>query len=153
MQKELYTKPKLNINRTPQVFHSCCKFCNVCKFLVLFYDLILIFYAKCSSVFLWKLCDISFNYYWYYYYSIRYVTVLYYLNDVEEGGETAFPMADNTTRNMEVRCWSGNKEIWWENLCCIICGRSNFTFSRECVNRPVLVTFIRILQGRIRVAA
>jgi len=31
----------------------------------------------------------------------RYVTVLYYLNDVEEGGETAFPMADNITRNME----------------------------------------------------
>ena len=39
------------------------------------------------------------------------MTVLYYLNDVEEGGETAFPMADNTTRNMEVRCSSGNLEI------------------------------------------
>ena len=39
------------------------------------------------------------------------MTVLYYLNDVEEGGETAFPMADNSTRNMEVRCRSGNLEI------------------------------------------
>ncbi|XP_071949893.1 transmembrane prolyl 4-hydroxylase-like [Antedon mediterranea] len=27
----------------------------------------------------------------------RYVTVMYYLNDVEEGGETAFPVADNVT--------------------------------------------------------
>ena len=30
---------------------------------------------------------------------------------MEEGGETAFPMADNTTRNMEVRCWSGDLEM------------------------------------------
>ena len=34
---------------------------------------------------------------------IRYVTILFYLNDVEEGGETAFPMADNVTLSMEVR--------------------------------------------------
>lgn len=27
----------------------------------------------------------------------RYITVLYYLNDVEEGGETAFPVADDET--------------------------------------------------------
>ncbi|XP_032232866.1 transmembrane prolyl 4-hydroxylase [Nematostella vectensis] len=27
----------------------------------------------------------------------RYLTVLYYLNDVEDGGETAFPVADNVT--------------------------------------------------------
>ena len=25
----------------------------------------------------------------------RYITILYYLNDVEEGGETAFPVADS----------------------------------------------------------
>ncbi|RMX59580.1 hypothetical protein pdam_00003643, partial [Pocillopora damicornis] len=31
----------------------------------------------------------------------RYVTILFYLNDVEEGGETAFPMADNVTLSME----------------------------------------------------
>jgi len=24
----------------------------------------------------------------------RYITILYYLNDVEDGGETAFPVAD-----------------------------------------------------------
>lgn len=124
--------------------HSCCKFYNVCKFLVLITLWLLIFYARCSSYFFttWKLRDISFNYYWYYCYSIRYVTVLYYLNDVEEGGETAFPMADNTTRNMEVRCWSCVRGSLRYHLC-----RSNLTFSRECVN-----TFIRIFQGSIRVA-
>lgn len=31
----------------------------------------------------------------------RYVTILYYLNNVEEGGETAFPVADNTSLDME----------------------------------------------------
>jgi len=31
----------------------------------------------------------------------RYITILYYLNDVEEGGETAFPMADNATLDMD----------------------------------------------------
>ncbi|XP_074618508.1 transmembrane prolyl 4-hydroxylase-like [Acropora palmata] len=31
----------------------------------------------------------------------RYITILYYLNDVEEGGETAFPVADNKTLDME----------------------------------------------------
>ncbi|XP_078365043.1 transmembrane prolyl 4-hydroxylase-like [Oculina patagonica] len=31
----------------------------------------------------------------------RYVTILYYLNDVEAGGETAFPVADNETLDME----------------------------------------------------
>lgn len=28
--------------------------------------------------------------------------MLYYLNDVEEGGETAFPMADNATLDIHV---------------------------------------------------
>lgn len=32
----------------------------------------------------------------------RYITVLYYLNNVEEGGETAFPVADNATFSYEV---------------------------------------------------
>lgn len=31
----------------------------------------------------------------------RYITVLYFLNDVEEGGETAFPVADNATFSSE----------------------------------------------------
>lgn len=31
----------------------------------------------------------------------RYITVLYFLNDVEEGGETAFPVADNATFSTE----------------------------------------------------
>lgn len=33
---------------------------------------------------------------------LRYVTILYYLNDVEEGGETAFPVADNETFDQQV---------------------------------------------------
>ncbi|CAB3991735.1 transmembrane prolyl 4-hydroxylase-like, partial [Paramuricea clavata] len=33
----------------------------------------------------------------------RYLTVLYFLNDVEEGGETAFPIADNETYDDDVR--------------------------------------------------
>jgi len=32
----------------------------------------------------------------------RYVTILYFLNEVLEGGETAFPVADNTTFNKEL---------------------------------------------------
>lgn len=31
------------------------------------------------------------------FYIFRYVTVLFYLNTVEEGGETTFPVADNRT--------------------------------------------------------
>ena len=42
---------------------------------------------------------------------IRYVTILFYLNDVEEGGETAFPMADNVTLSMEVR-FSRGVSLW-----------------------------------------
>ena len=32
----------------------------------------------------------------------RYATILYFLDNVEEGGETAFPIADNTTFDKEV---------------------------------------------------
>lgn len=32
----------------------------------------------------------------------RFITILYFLNDVEEGGQTAFLMADNTTVTPEV---------------------------------------------------
>lgn len=32
----------------------------------------------------------------------RYITVLYYLNDPEEGGETAFPIADKPDDYIEV---------------------------------------------------
>ena len=28
---------------------------------------------------------------------LRFMTILYYLNDVKDGGETAFPVADNET--------------------------------------------------------
>ena len=32
----------------------------------------------------------------------RYATILYYLNDVEDGGETAFPVADSPTFHKKV---------------------------------------------------
>ena len=32
----------------------------------------------------------------------RFITILYYLNDVEQGGETAFPVADNFTVKWKV---------------------------------------------------
>ena len=34
---------------------------------------------------------------------LRYITVLFYLNSVEGGGETAFPVADNSTYEEMVR--------------------------------------------------
>ena len=47
----------------------------------------------------------------------RYITILYFLNDVEEGGQTAFPIADSATFKRQVcmfnlhvlksRCTSG----------------------------------------------
>lgn len=32
----------------------------------------------------------------------RYITILYFLNEVDDGGETAFPMADNATLNKQI---------------------------------------------------
>ena len=43
------------------------------------------------------------------------MTVLYFLNDVEEGGETAFPLADNATCDTKVR-----NELFYPNYCCYI---------------------------------
>lgn len=33
---------------------------------------------------------------------LRYATILYFLDNVEDGGETAFPVADNITFDKEV---------------------------------------------------
>lgn len=41
----------------------------------------------------------------------RYATVLYYLNDVEEGGETAFPFADNSIQTISIK-----GDTPWQNL-------------------------------------
>ena len=41
--------------------------------------------------------DISF-----FFFILRYITVLYYLNDGYKGGETAFPLADNATLDLTV---------------------------------------------------
>ena len=43
----------------------------------------------------------------------RFVTILYYLNDVEEGGETAFLIADNTTTTADVsiKCFKNDDKI------------------------------------------
>lgn len=34
---------------------------------------------------------------------VRFITILYYLNDVDEGGETAFPIADQESSD-DVSC-------------------------------------------------
>ena len=47
------------------------------------------------------------------FFSLRYITILYYLNDVEGGGETAFPVADNETLNFEV---SDESKTKWETM-------------------------------------
>ena len=38
----------------------------------------------------------------FYFLFFRFITILYFLNDVEEGGQTAFLVADNTTITAEV---------------------------------------------------
>ena len=35
-------------------------------------------------------------------FNFRYMTILYFLNDVQEGGETAFPLAGNKSVNLKV---------------------------------------------------
>ncbi len=42
----------------------------------------------------------------------RFITIVFYLNDVEEGGETAFPVADNATFSTEV-CIKRHFEDWF----------------------------------------
>ncbi|XP_046368515.2 transmembrane prolyl 4-hydroxylase-like [Haliotis rufescens] len=53
----------------------------------------------------------------------RYVTVLLYLNQVEEGGETAFPIADQDT----------------EALSNLMSKRENFNLSHNCHNSSVVI--------------
>lgn len=57
-------------------------------------------------------------------FSYRYITVLYFLNDVEEGGETAFPVADNATFSPEVKNkqqTNDNNFFFLLNECAIRC--------------------------------
>ena len=37
-----------------------------------------------------------------FFFLFRYATILYYLNDIEDGGETAFPVVDNATFDKQV---------------------------------------------------
>ena len=69
-----------------------------------FYALIFTFY-----MFLDPFNNVSFNVFSYVllfflsvFVFVRFITILYFLNDVEEGGQTAFLMADNTTITPEV---------------------------------------------------
>lgn len=57
----------------------------------------------------------------------RYMTALYFLNDVEQGGETAFPLADNATLDYE--SWSEDAD----SLCNLArnCKKSNVVIKPE----------------------
>ena len=37
-----------------------------------------------------------------FFFLFRYATILYYLNDIDDGGETAFPVVDNATFDKQV---------------------------------------------------
>ncbi|CAB1315241.1 unnamed protein product [Coregonus sp. 'balchen'] len=59
--------------------------------------------------------------------SCRYITVLFYLNSVEGGGETAFPVADNRTYEEVVRyllcvavCWVGEQDEYSLHGGCVV---------------------------------
>lgn len=53
----------------------------------------------------------------------RFITILYYLNDVEQGGETAFPVADNSSIKWEVR------PVTRKNESCVIYSYKRFSCS------------------------
>ncbi|EDO47328.1 predicted protein, partial [Nematostella vectensis] len=50
----------------------------------------------------------------------RYITILYYLNDVEEGGETAFPVADvpNFNETVSMQCPRRDGDLYNLNRFC-----------------------------------
>ncbi|XP_052224847.1 transmembrane prolyl 4-hydroxylase-like [Dreissena polymorpha] len=64
----------------------------------------------------------------------RYITVLYYLNDVEEGGETAFPLADASDTTL-VEKFENLEEQEWHNL-------SYYCHNSSLVIKPVRGTAI-----------
>ena len=53
----------------------------------------------CNRVLSLQLKKKSFNTF---FFVFRYATILYYLNDIEDGGETAFPVVDNATFDKQV---------------------------------------------------
>lgn len=59
------------------------------------------------------------------FYIFRYVTVLFYLNTVEEGGETTFPVADNRTYD----------EVVSHNDLDLLCVLNGGTHSSEAVTQ------------------
>ena len=65
----------------------------------------------------------------FYSYFVRYITILYFLNDVEEGGQTAFPVADNETFNHEVciidRSYIHTNKILRQNSNALFCACSD----------------------------
>lgn len=68
---------------------------------------------------------------------IRYVTILFYLNDVEEGGETAFPMADNVTLSMEVRFSRGVSLLEWNAINIQISPRQHSSSHKSIKNTSI----------------
>lgn len=66
--------------------------------------------------------------------TLRYITVLFYLNSVDGGGETAFPVADNRTYEEVVRKCS--RRVLWTQCACLsqLCELTCLSVSR-CVRR------------------
>ncbi|KAH3775970.1 hypothetical protein DPMN_177381 [Dreissena polymorpha] len=64
----------------------------------------------------------------------RYITVLYYLNDAEEGGETAFPLADASDATLAEK-FENLEEQEWYNL-------SYYCYNSSLVVKPVRGTAI-----------
>ena len=72
--------------------------------------------------------------------SIRYLTVMVFLNDVEEGGECAFPVADNATFSWKVN----KKHSSLQNISNLIRAiKQNLTRSRKSFSTLFLKFFLK----------
>lgn len=84
-------------------------------------------YTKNEGFFDWHVDNVP--------YITRVLAVIYYLNDVEEGGETLFK---NGNRTISIKPKKGNLLIFPANFC--FCHKGNIPISND---KYILVTFLR----------